>query len=288
MRLATLYALVGLVWGLLFGGLAAWGVMATAAGVSWLFLFGDDPWPAAVGWIIPLIGLATFLLVLVVCAALGLRGGRRAERADPGSARSRRVRGTGLLALGLLLALALAGTAGARLSQQRSERVLLARQDAAFETLLAERQRLVAIAVARAAREMSYDITVETRGTHGGRYRLTWSVYSTTYRETLAESEAELVLEPGNNRARLPVDAWRIIERYHEIALDYRDADVEVAEIFRLDIALLPILGEDDLARLPPHEAHNFALGQSTLIDAQSVAFPARFRISGPEYQLLE
>ncbi len=111
---------------------------------------------------------------------------------------------------------------------------------------------------------------------------------STVYRATLDEGTAQLALAPGDNRARLALDAWEMVERYHEIALDYRDVDVEVAESFRLEIALIPVLGADDLARLPAHEAHNLSLGQSALIDAKSVDFPAHFRNGGPVYELLE
>ena len=288
MRLAALYGLIGLVWGALLGGLAAWTVMAMAAGVSWLYLFGDDPWPEAAGWLIPLIGLLAFLGVLAVSVGFGLRSGRRAERGEPAETGRRRVQGIRLLALGLLLAVALAGAGGARIAGQEAERALLDRQAAAFEALRAERQVLSAVTVARAARDMSYDMTVETKGARGGPYRLAWSVRSTLYGATLDEGAAQLALAPGDNRARLALDAWEIVERYHEIALDYRDVDVEVAESFRLEIALSPVLGADDLARLPPHEAHNLSLGQSALIDAKSVDFPAHFRIGGPEYELLE
>jgi hypothetical protein len=261
MRLVALYALVGLVWGVLLGGLAAWTVMAMAAGVSWLYLFGDDPWPEAVGWLIPLIGLLAFLGVLAVSVAFGLRSGRRAERGEPAETGRRRVQGIRLLALGLLLAVALAGAGGARIAGQEAERALRDRQAAAFEALRAERQVLSAVTVARAARDMSYDMTVETKGARGGPYRLAWSVRSTVYRATLDEGTAQLALAPGDNRARLALDAWEMVERYHKIALDYRDVDVEVAESFRLEIALIPVLGADDLARLPPHEAHNLSLG---------------------------
>ncbi len=288
MRLAALYALVGLVWGVLLGGLAAWAVMATAAGVSWLYLFGDDPWPEAVGWLIPLIGLVAFLGALAVGVAFGLRIGRRAERGDPAETGRRRVQGIRLLVIGLLLAVALAGAGGARIAGQEAERASLDRRAAAFEALRAERQVLTAVTVARAARDMSYDMTIETEGIRGGPYRLAWSVRSTVYRATLDEGAAQLALSPGGNRARLALDAWRIVERYHEVALGYRDVDVEVAESFRLEIALTPVLGANDLARLPPHEAHNLSLGQSALIDAKSVDFPAHFRIGGPVYELLE
>ncbi len=91
MRLTTLYGLVGLVWGVLLGGIAALAVMAMAAGVSWVFLFGDDPWPEAVGWVIPLTGLTAFLGALALCTSLGLRSGRRAAsrpRPEAGASRA--------------------------------------------------------------------------------------------------------------------------------------------------------------------------------------------------------
>ncbi len=288
MRLAALYGLVGLVWGVLLGGLAAWTVMAMAAGLSWLYLFGDDPWPKAAGWLIPLMGLLAFLGVLAASAGFGWLSGRRAERGGPAETARRRVQGIGLLALGLLLAVALASAGGARIAGQQAERARLDRQAAAFAALSAERQVLSAVTVARAARDMGYDMTVETTGARGGPYRLAWSVRSTSYRATLAEGAADLALVPGDNHARLDLDAWEIVERYHKIALDYRDVDVEVAESFRLEIALTPVLGAEELARIPPHEAHNLSLGQSALIDAKSIDFPAHFRIAGPEYELLE
>ena len=147
---------------------------------------------------------------------------------------------------------------------------------------------LSAVTVARAAHDMSYDMTVVTTGVRGGPYRLAWSVRSTSYRATLTEGTADLALAPGDNRTQLALDAWEIVERYHKVALDYRDVDVEVAESFRLEIALTPVLGADDLARLPPYQARNLSLGQSDLIDAKSVDFPAHFRIGGPVYELME
>ncbi|MCH7600618.1 MAG: hypothetical protein IH973_12750, partial [Myxococcales bacterium] len=93
-----------------------------------------------------------FLGALAVCVAFGLRIARRAERGEPAEAGRRRVQGIRLLALGLLLAVALAGAGGARIAGQEAERALLDRQAAAFEALRAERQMLTAVTVARAAR----------------------------------------------------------------------------------------------------------------------------------------
>ena len=288
MRSSAIYALAGLVWGLLIGALAAWQVVAIAAGVSWLYLFGDEPWPETVDWLIPLLGILAFLAVLCACVAIGLRAGRRAERAETSEARRQRVQGIRLLTLGLLLGIALATAAGARLVTQGDERARLARQNAWFEALRAERQVLDSVALTRAARAMSYDLVVQSKGARGGAYRLTWFLRSRAYDVTLAEGATALVLETGANRRSLAIDAWPILVRYHEVALDYRDVDVEVAESFHLTVRLRPEFGPDELARMPSHEAHNLALGQSSLIAATTIEAPMRFRISGPEYELLE
>ena len=117
------------------------------------------------------------------------------------------------------------------------------------------------------------------------------SPHNTTFRNNLAYVYRRLGrtadAEP-HLRAALAVDAFDLIGKYHEVALDNADVDVEVAESFRLEISLTPVLGDEDLARMPPHEAHNLSLGQSDLIETGSFAFPAHFRISGPEYELME
>jgi len=65
--LATLAALV------LFGG---------AAGFLWLFVFGDDPWPAATQTFLPAVFLSVFLASWAGIIACGYRYGKR-HAADP-------------------------------------------------------------------------------------------------------------------------------------------------------------------------------------------------------------
>ena len=104
----------------------------------------------------------------------------------------------------------------------------------------------------------------------------------------MADGAAELTLEPGDNRASLPIDAWDIIERYHDLALGGQDVDVEVAEDFRFEVTLIPVLSEAERSQLPAHEAHNLALGQSSLTDRATAKFEMQFRIDGPQYELLD
>lgn len=288
MKSAWLFGLTAAVWGLLLGGLAAWSVMAVAAGVSWLFLFGDDPWPAAVGWVIPSIGLAVLLAAPLGCIAYGLNAARILTRASPDEVSRQRRTALRLLALGSLLGLTLAGAAAARIADQEGARETAAQRSTWFEDLDRGRQRLDGIEVVPAPRPMSYDMTVATHGLRGGGYRLAWSLRSSAYGATLAEGAAELTLEPGNNYPTLAIDAWSIVERYHEVALGGQDVDVEVAESFRIEVTLIPQLSEADRALLPAHEMQNLAIGQSSLNDRATTEFAMQFRISGPEYELLD
>ncbi len=189
---------------------------------------------------------------------------------------------------GVLLALLLAGAAVARIAGQDAAREIATVQTAWFQALQSKRQRLTAVSVTRAPRPMSYDLELRTRGAHGGAYRLTWALRSSGHKEALAEGAAELVLEPGDNRLNLPIDAWAIIERYHDLALGGRDVEVEVGEYFRLEVTLTPVLSEPERQRLPPHEVQNLALGQSPLTDRAVADLDMQFRISGPQYELLD
>ena len=283
-----LHVLTGVVWGVLLGALTAVFAVAVGAGFSWLFLFGDAPWPESVDWLLPGLGLGVFAIVLLVCVALGLRAAREAASAAPEEAARRHTGARRLLALGVLLSLLLTGAAVARIAGQDAARETAAVQIAGFEALQSKRQRLTEVSVTRAPRPMSYDLELRTRGARSGAYRLTWALRSSGYEEALAEGAAELALEPGDNRTSLPIDAWAIIERYHDLALGGRDVDVEVAEYFRLEVTLTPVLDDAERERLPPHEAQNLGLGQSPLTDRATADLEMQFRISGPQYELLD
>jgi hypothetical protein len=288
MNTRLLHGLTGVVWGLLLGVLGGIFAVATGAGFSWLYLFGDSPWPEAAGWMLPALGLGVFAIVLLACVGLGLRAGRQTAVAAPDEAARRHANARRLCATGVLLALVLAGAATARLTGQEDAREIADRRTAEFETLQSQRQRLAEVSVSRPPRPMSYDLEVRTYGIRGGAYEITWALRSSGFKETLAAGAAQLTLQPGDNRTSLPIDAWEIIERYHDLALGGKDVDVEVAEDFRVEVTLTPVLGEAERRELPTQVAHNLALGQSALTDRAAADLKMQFRIGGPQYELLD
>ena len=79
-----------------------------------------------------------------------------------------------------------------------------------------------------------------------------------------------------------------LVQDLHPAVNVEHDVEVEVAEYFRLGVALTPVLGEAERARLPPHEIQNLALGQSALTDRATADLDMQFRISGSQYELLD
>lgn len=63
-----LYSIVGLLSGLAIGVVAGGMIFGMLLGVSWIFIFGDNPWPS---YVIPVI-VSIFLLVIFISALIGL------------------------------------------------------------------------------------------------------------------------------------------------------------------------------------------------------------------------
>lgn len=65
--------------GFLIAGIVAFTVFGGTAGLFWLFLFGDDPWPSSAETILLLLFTATFLITWVTLIVLGFLTGKKLE-----------------------------------------------------------------------------------------------------------------------------------------------------------------------------------------------------------------
>lgn len=273
--LSRLYALVGLVWGLVLGAMAAWWTFAAAAGLSWLYLFGDEPWPEAVTWVLPAIAIAVGAGVVMVSVGLGYAYGRAQRRFGRVSHRTARDRAFGLLVLGVLAGGALVWNVAAS-SHRQSEHRESARAAAAWHReLLAARHVVTAIEVEAAGDTVRF--TVKTDGARDGDYVLRWTVRDKAYEKTLAEGVARYALEPGEGLLPLSVLPSELREIYHREILRGSNAGVVVDEDFQFDVTLEPALDGAELARLSAAERQNLELGYSDLPSTLAVDFPVRF-----------
>lgn len=279
MRATLLYAFVGAAWGLVLGVLAAFAVILVGAGVAWLWLFGDDPWPEAVSWVLPLIGAAAGLVVFGTCLVIGIRHGRNLERAAAPPAGRR----TAYLLLALALASAVAAVGGAWLrgEWQAGERAALSEKDAWFARLRADRHAHTAVGVVF---EAAFEATIRVHGNRDGAYRLVWAVRRAHQGKVLLEGSAQWQLDAGDAVVTVRFAAAELARAYHAAVVGDAGASYLVDERLRFEFWLEPILTAAEHARLPPHEAQNLRLGFSQLRDAGAVAFPVHFEFRGGRY----
>ncbi len=271
MRLKVLYGLAGLAWGLVLGPLVGLWVGAVAAGVSWLLLFGDDPWPESAGWIIPVIASAAALGLAATCTVTGYAYGGARERA--GAPAGARLKAYGLIGLAGIAGIALLGAGLDSQRQQDRARQAARTQTSGFEALVATRHVISDIRVNDGG------AAVGVAGSRGGAYRLRWSIREQAYRKTLADGVVTIDLAPGAGSVKVAFGLADLKRRYAEKVLTHRRASVLVEEDFVFEATLKPLLSETESRNIPHAEAQNLTIGQSRLIDTRSAKFPVRFTI---------
>jgi len=79
MRKRYLYILLFAFPGLFISLLLAFAVTGAAAGILWIYVFGDAPWSASSEILLPVLFIVSFLLAWITSMALGYSTGKRLE-----------------------------------------------------------------------------------------------------------------------------------------------------------------------------------------------------------------
>jgi hypothetical protein len=278
----SLYLVVGFLWAMLLGIGAGLAATAVAAGVAWIYLFGDSTWPDWTNWAIPgfglAIGLATFaatvMVTRIVASRHGTPDGERADDRRGGSI------AWGLLALGLAVAV---GFAWQQYRQNLAiERAYEGSAAAAryLPLLLSETHRIAGISVEWPGGDQDGRAIVTLDGLRSGVYRLDWQVRDSIYEKPLLKSGETLQLAAGSRVMDFTLPAQGIVDGYRTL-LNRTDANVMVDEPFVFEMQLAPILSERETSRMSQHEIQNLANGWSPLIQRSSAEFPVRFFLYG-------
>ncbi len=277
-----LYLVVGFLWSVLLGAGAGLLATAVAAGVAWIYLFGDSTWPDWTNWAIPgvgiVIGLLTFAGSMIVTRMVASRYDRGAgERADE--------KGGGVIAwLLLLVGLAVACTVVWQQVGRRAEIDAAREQSAAaaryFPVLLSETHRIVEIAVDWPGGGQDGRAVVTLDGVREGDYRLDWQVRDTAFGKPLLMSKQTVRLTAGTHAMEFALPAQRVVDGYRAL-LSRQDANVMVDEPFVFEVELAPIPTAHETSRMPASEVHNLANGWSSLIQRSRTEFAVRFFLYG-------
>jgi len=103
LKTRTIWMVAGLAWGLLVGLAVSLQTAAVLFGVGWLFVFGDAPWPAAVGPVVLSVAIAAGLVPAFLLGWIGRRLGIAFESESRQRLRARR-RGWTVLAVAVVAA----------------------------------------------------------------------------------------------------------------------------------------------------------------------------------------
>jgi hypothetical protein len=79
MKKRYLYSLLFGIPGLFIALIAAFVIFGGAAGILWIFVYGDNPWPSSAENILSILFAAVFLLAWVACITVGYITGKKLE-----------------------------------------------------------------------------------------------------------------------------------------------------------------------------------------------------------------
>lgn len=276
LRTRTIWTLAGLAWGLLVGMVTALQAAGFLAGVGWLFIFGDDPWPEAANWVLLGMTAVAFMVPLVLLGWLGRRLGIAFEAESRQRLRTRR-RGWFVLALaagGIAIGAGLAGAGALTERARRADREAAQRQ---YEQIVEATHRIEEVGLTGGT-PPGVDIHVALEGERVGEYVLDWRLREAVYDSTLAAGSRILTLSEGEHRRTVTIDTAGVRSAYQRSVLA-GPGRVSVHEDFELRFTLRPILTPAEAARLPEDEVRALEVGESGLVSTEAIPFPVRFEL---------
>lgn len=278
MRPRSGYRLAGVAWALLLAPVTTYSVLGVVLGMLWIYVYGDDPWPTALGWLIPAIGVAVFLATAVGCIFFADRYGRQREieAAVAGPRETRRILLWNVVPLVLITILAFVFW---QRSLHRSEAISAAEgREAAFTELLNARHTIADLVINQ-TEGPRFSASVTTSGGTAGAYGLFWQVNGMTYGEIL--SQAERPVELGNVAGVLTfeISIDELAERYRDMFLN--GGGVVVDEAFELIVTVEPIIDEEDVEAWPAFERHRWEQGDKPLGSSMTADLPMFFHVRG-------
>lgn len=276
MRLRNRYLLTGVAWALFLAPVVTYFVLAIVLGVLWLYVFGDNPWPASLDGVILIIGSVVFISTVACCIYLANRHGRELEvEADVDGPRERRkVLLWGLAPLALIVITAVFLW---QRSVHQTEAIAETKgREAAFTELLNARHIIAELIVHQTYGDY-FEAHVETSGGKPGLYSLFWQVNSKLYGEILSREEQHIEMDHEAGVVTFEISIDELARRYRDTILN--GGGVVVDEPFELIVTLQPSIDEEDVEAWPSFERYRWEQGETPLGSSMTSDFPVLFRV---------
>jgi len=273
-----LYVLAGAMWALVLAPLAVVAAVGVGAGIAWIFLFGDDPWPPAAQSFILALGAVAGLLTAAAAIWIGNDRGKAAQVLRASNSRAGWRRAAALLAPPVFFALFIASSFWVRERNYRQVMTSAATQEAGFSDFVGATKRIAGVTVTTDSQGVVH-ATVRISGDRAGGYRLKWHVAPSTVDRPLISSDRALALGRQDYEVPIAFSIEDLRKQYQAVVLAGHGGAL-IDELFRLEVLLEPVPTEEERRRLPPGELHRLETSESPLQSRQTEAFPVRFTVT--------
>ena len=271
------YLLASVLWAIVLAPLVALSIVAFGAGISWLYLFGDEPWPTSVEWVLPLLGLAAGTITAAAIIWAGYSYGKHLQHSSANDTRVERRSDFVLILTPVVVLLLIILVASARLSNYEEAMNSATAREENFADLLSRNQEIDSLRIVAETNE-NFRAVITFAGMREDLYRLDWTIYPSNLDTSLILDSRLLELDAGQNQIEIMFSMSELRERYQAIILK-GGTGVIVEEPFIFEVLLTPVLSEDGLFILPPGEQRRLQAGESLLTDKAAVEFPVWFLI---------
>jgi hypothetical protein len=256
---------------MLLGPITCLVLFSFAAGVSWLWLFGDNQWPETTQWVLPLIGAIGGLLVAASCIAVAYTYGKSREVLALATRGRERQKIAVLIITPLLIATLLSIKACKEKQAYTDAMAIATQREAAFAGLVAACHKVNDISITQDTDGVFHTV-VRLTGKREGTYRLSWQVTDTRYSGLLASGSQVTWLQPGAREVGIAFTLIELARRYEAKVLKGHSG-ILVEQLFELTTALEPVLSEAERAALPPGERRRLEAGESPLRFTRALTF---------------
>jgi len=276
MMLRNGYLLAGVAWALFLAPVVTYFALTSVLGALWVFGFGDDPSPAALEWVIPIICLAVFISTAFCCVYIAHRFARQREieATVDGPQERKRVLLWALAPIALIAITAV--LLWQRSVHQAEEIASIDLRKAVFTDLLNTRHRIADLVVNRTDGG-DFKGSVAASGGRHGPYSLLWQVNSTTYGEVLSQEEQQVEMGDAAGGLSFEISIDALARGYRGTVLN--GGGVVVDEPFELIVALQPAIDGEDVEAWPSFERYRWGQGETPLRSSMTVDLPVFFRV---------
>ncbi len=274
MTLRRLYLLAGILWALVLAPMVLLAIVGVGAGVAWLYLFGDNPWPEAAEQALIVLGLAGALATGVAAFWLGYHRGRKHHAA---SSTDEWRRAVVLSAAPVVLALLVGSALWLRARDYEEAMTAAVTREAAFADFVGANKKLAGLTLGPDTQD-TIRASARVSGPRPGAYRLMWRVIPSSSRTAILEGSRTLRLGDADEEVFVAFTLDELRSRYQAVVLGGRGGAL-IEEPFVLEVVLDPILTEEEIVALPPGEPSRLETPDSPLQSRRSAGFPVRFLI---------